>query len=139
MKYILVNQTMGREFSRGLLFGYLWLGLCVVPVAAEGGTTPKGPAASSQKDTNLSSDNLQKQINDLDGQIQKLREQSLELQEKTRAKLQDQLSSLKQQRDTLLPRIEKLRDNSETAWHDIKENIQKAIEDLKASIDTMEK
>jgi uncharacterized coiled-coil DUF342 family protein len=108
-------------------------------VAAEGGTTPKGPAASSQKDTSLSTDNLQKQINDLDGQIQKLREQSLELQEKTRAKLQAHLDGLKQQRDNLIPRIEKLRDNSETAWQDIKGNIQKAIEDLKASVDTMEK
>jgi uncharacterized protein YoxC len=75
----------------------------------------------------------------LDGEIQKLREQSLELQEKTRAKLQAQLEGFKQQRDTLIPRIEKLRDNSETAWQDIKENIQKAIEDLKASVETMEK
>ena len=136
---ILVKKTMGRQFSRGLLFGYLCLCFSVLPVTAEGKTTPKGAAASPQKDTRLSTDNLQKQINDLDGQIQKLREQSLELQEKTRAKLQAQLNGLKQQRDTLLPRIEKLRDNSEAAWHDIKENIQKAIEDLKVSVDTIEK
>ena len=139
MNNILVKQTMCRQFSIGLLFGYLCLSLNVIPVAAEGGASPKGAAASSQKDTSLSNENLQKQINDLDGQIQKLREQSLELQEKTRAKLQAQLNGLKQQRDTLLPRIEKLRDNSEAAWHDIKENIQKAIEDLKVSVDTMEK
>ena len=139
MNYILVKQTMGRPFGIGLLFAFLWIGLSVVPVAAEGGTTPKGSAVSSKKDTSLSTDNLQKQINDLDGQIQKLREQSLELQQKTRAKLQAQLNGLKQQRDTLLPRVEKLRDNSETAWQDIKENIQKAIEDLKASVDKMEK
>ena len=139
MKYILANQTMGRQFGIGLFFGFLWLGLSVVPVAAEGGTTPKGSAASSQKDASLSTDNLQKQINDLDGQIQKLREQSLELQQRTRAKLQAQLNGLKKQRDILLPRVEKLRDNSEMAWQDIKENIQKAIEDLKASVDKMEK
>ena len=139
MKYVRAKQTMGRQFGIGLFFGFLWLGLTVFPVAAESKTTPKGAAASSQKDTGLSTDNLQKQINDLDGQIQKLREQSLELQQKTRAKLQAQLNGLKQQRDTLLPRVEKLRDNSETAWQDIKENIQKAIEDLKASVDKMEK
>ena len=63
----------------------------------------------------------------------------MELQEKTRAKLQAHLEGLKQQRENLIPRIEKLRDNSETAWQDIKGNIQKAIEDLKASVDTMEK
>jgi len=139
MNYILVKQTMGKQFSIGLLFVCLWLGFSVVPVAAEGGATPKGSAASSQKDTGLSTDNLQKQISDLDGQIQKLREQSLELQEKTRAKLQAHLEGLKQQRDNLIPRIEKLQDNSELAWQDIKENIKKAIKDLKASVDTMEK
>lgn len=139
MNYILVKQTRGKQFGIGLLLGCLWLGLSVVPVAAEGGSTPKGSAASSQKDTGLSTDNLQKQISDLDGQIQKLREQSLELQEKTRAKLQAHLEGLKQQRDNLIPRVEKLRDNSELAWQDIKENIQKAIEDLKASVDTMKK
>jgi TolA-binding protein len=140
MNYFLVKQTtMSRQFGIGLLFAFLWLGLIVVPVAAEGGTTPKGSAVSSKKDTGLSTDKLQKQINDLDSQIQDLREKSLELQQKTRAKLQAQLDGLKQQRDTLLPRIEKLQDNSETAWKDIKENIQKAIEDLKASVDTMEK
>jgi len=40
MNYILVKQNMGRAFGIGLLFGCLWLGLSVVPVAAEGGTTP---------------------------------------------------------------------------------------------------
>ena len=139
MNYILVKQTLGRQFGIGLLFAFLWFGLSVVPVSAESGTTPKGSAISSKKDTNLSTDNLQKQINDLDGQIQNLREKSLELQQKTRAKLQAQLDGLRQQRDTLLPRIEKLQDNSEAAWKDIKENIQKAIEDLKASVDTIEK
>ncbi len=139
MNYILVKQTMAKQFGIGILFGCLWLGLSVFSMAAEGGTTPKGSAASPQKDTGLWTDNLQKQISDLDGQIQKLREQSLELQEKTRAKLQAHLEGLKQQRDNLIPRVEKLRDNSELAWQDIKENIKKAIEDLKASVDTMEK
>lgn len=139
MNYILVKQTMGKQLGMGFLFGCLWLSLSVVPVEAGGGTTPKGSAASSQKDTSLSNDNLQKQISDLDGQIQKLREQSLELQEKTREKLQAHLEGLKQQRENLIPRIEKLRDNSEMAWQDIKGNIQKAIEDLKASVATMKK
>ena len=74
----------------------------------------------------------------LDGQIQKLREKSLQLQEKTRAKLQAQLEHFKKERDTLVPRIEKLRDNSELAWQDIKENIQKVIEDLNTSVDTIQ-
>lgn len=139
MNDILVKQKLGRQFGIGLLFAFLWFGLSVVSVSAESGTTSKGSAISSKKDTNLSTDNLQKQINDLDGQIQNLREKSIELQQKTRAKLQAQLDGLKQQRDTLLPRIEKLQDNSEAAWKDIKENIQKAIEDLKASVDTIEK
>jgi peptidoglycan hydrolase CwlO-like protein len=139
MKGILVNQKMNRQFVVGLCIACLGLAVGVVPVAAENGESKKGSASTSQKNNGLSTDNLQKQISDLDVQIQKLREQSIELQEKTRAKLQAQLDGLRQQRDTLLPRIEKLRDNSETAWQDIKENIQKAIEDLKASVDTMEK
>ena len=134
-----ISQSINSRLSFGLCLACLWIGLTVAPVSAEGDASKKGAAAASKKDSDLSTDNLQNQISALDGQIQKLREQSLALQEKTRAKLQDQLDGLKQQRDTLIPRIEKLRDNSETAWQDIKENIQKAIEDLKTSVDTMEK
>jgi TolA-binding protein len=128
---------MSRPLGAGLLLACLWLGLAVIPVAAGGEASQKGSATTSEKSSGLSTDNLRKQITDLDGQIQKLREQSLALQEKTQAKLQAQLESFKSQRDSLIPRIEKLQDNSEKAWQDIKEKIQKAIEDLKASIDTM--
>jgi TolA-binding protein len=134
-----ISQSINGCLSFGLCLACLWIGLTVAPVAAEGDASTKGAAAASKKDSGLSNDNLQNQISALDGQIQKLREQSLALQEKTREKLQTQLDNFKQQRDTLVPRIEKLRDNSETAWQDIKENIQKAIEDLKASVDTMGK
>ncbi|MEX0830814.1 MAG: hypothetical protein WD032_11280 [Nitrospirales bacterium] len=132
-----------RKLSRhmGLVcgFAFLWIGFTVVPVVAEGGEAQQGAVSSSSKVGGPSSENLQKQITDLDGQIQKLRAQSLELQEKTRAKLQEQLENFKQQRDTLIPRIERLRDNSETAWQDIKDNIQRTIEDLKSSVDAMDK
>ena len=133
------TRRMSRQLGIGLCFVCLCIGLTVFPVAAQGGTSKKGAPSTPQKDSGLSTDNLQKQITDLDRQIQKLREQSLALQEKTRTKLQAQLEGFKQQRDTLIPRVEKLRDNSETAWQDIKENIQKAIEDLKTSVETMEK
>jgi TolA-binding protein len=133
------TRNLSRQLGFALCFAFLWIGFTVVPAVAEGEASKQGAASSSSKDGGLSSENLQKQITDLDGQIQKLRAQSLELQEKTRAKLQEQLDNFKQQRDTLIPRIEKLRDNSETAWQDIKDNIQKAIEDLKTSVDTMEK
>lgn len=100
------------------------------------------PPSSGQTDPSQSdatTENLHEQINDLESQIQKLRAQSLELQEKTRLKLRAQIDLLQKQRDSLVPRIERLRDNSETAWQDIKENIQKAIEELKRSVDVMEK
>ena len=134
-----ISHSIHSRLSFGLCLACLWIGLTVAPVVAEGGASKQEAASPTPKDGGLSSENLQKQITDLDGQIQKLREQSLALQEKTREKLQTQLDNFKQQRDTLIPRIEKLRDNSETAWQDIKENIQKAIEDLKTSVDTMEK
>jgi len=134
-----ISPNMHSRLRLGLCLAWLGIGLTVAPVAAEGDASTKGAAAVSKKDSGLSTANLQKQISDLDGQIQKLREQSFALQEKTRAKLQAQLDGLKQQRDTLIPRIEKLRDNSETAWQDIKENIQNAIDDLKTSMDTMGK
>ena len=139
MSRVSTNQKISKQLAIGLCLACFWLGLAVVPVAAEGEAKKKASASTSQKDGGLSTDNLQKQITDLDAQIQKLREQSLALQEKTRAKLQAQLEILKTQRNTLIPRIEKLRDNSELAWQDIKENIQKAIEDLKASVDGLEK
>ena len=132
------NHNMGKPLALGLFLLCFWLGLAVGSVAAEDGTKKKSPASSSQGNTGLSTDTLQEQITDLDGQIQKLREKSLELQEKTRAKLKAQLEQFKKERDNLVPRIEKLRDNSELAWQDIKENIQKVIEDLNTSVDTIQ-
>ena len=136
---LLGNRKIIRQCGLGLCLVCVWLGLGLVPSMAEDKVATKGSAATSENNSILSTDNLQKQISDLDGQIQKLREQSLALQEKTRAKLQSHLEMLRRERDTLLPRIEKLRDNSERAWLDIKESIQRAIEDLTASVDSMKK
>jgi len=128
-----------------LMLGMVWVVACltlgtgVLFVSAEGTAGKKAPGSTAAGGDEFSTENLNKQITDLETQIQKLRDQSLELQEKTRAKLQAQLESFKKQQDTLIPRIEQLRDNSETAWQDIKENIQKAIEDLKLSADSMKK
>jgi len=128
-----------------LMLGMGWLVAClsveigVSFVSAEGPAGKKVSGSTAAGGDEFSTENLNKQITDLETQIQKLRDQSLELQEKTRAKLQAQLESFKKQQDTLIPRIEQLRDNSETAWQDIKENIQKAIEDLKLSADSMKK
>ncbi len=138
MRHVSANQKMSKPLGLGVFLVCLWLGVAVVPVAAEGGTNKKSPASSSQENADFSTGTLQQQITDLDGQIQKLREKSLELQEKTRAKLQAQLEHFKKERDSLVPRIEKLRDNSELAWQDIKENIQKVIEDLNTSVDTIQ-
>ena len=124
-------QKLMSQCVVGLLAACLWLSFGIAPTLAEGG--------DAKNNSDQGTDNLAKQITDLDGQIQKLREQSLALQEKTKAKLQEQLEVLKKQRDTLVPRIEKLRDNSEMAWQDIKENIQRAIQDLKTSVETIEK
>ncbi len=132
-------QPLRRLFGAGLFFACLWLGLAVIPAVAEGEAGQKGSAEISGKSSDVFIDHLKEQITSLDGQIKKLREQSLALQEKARTMLQSQLDILKQQQDTLIPRIEKMRDTSEKAWRDIKENIQKTIEDLKASVDTMDK
>jgi predicted RNase H-like nuclease (RuvC/YqgF family) len=141
MNRVVVLKTKGViiKLGMGLLGAYLFIVIGVSLAGAESVSSPKdsGPAAAGKED--VSTDSLNKQINDLDAQIQKLRDQSLELQEKTRAKLQAQLENLKKQQDTLIPRIERLRDDSETAWQEIKENIQKAIEDLKLSVDSMKK
>lgn len=139
MHHISAKQHINKQLTLGLTLVCFGLSLGDLPAAAAAEAKKDPPASTSQKSSDLSTDNLQKQISDLDGQIQKLREQSLVLQEKTRAKLQEQLDGLRQQSNTLIPRIEKLRDNSETAWQDIKENIQKTIEDLKTSVDTMKK
>lgn len=130
MRHTLLQKLM-RQCAIGIMVGCLWLSFGTAPALAEGG--------DAKSNSEQGTDNLAKQITDLDGQIQKLREQSLALQEKTKAKLQQQLEILKKQRDTLVPRIEKLRDNSELAWQDIKENIQRAIQDLKTSVETIEK
>ena len=141
MDCVFFQKTRGAALmlGMGLVVASLSLGSGVSLVGAEPASSKGAPGATTSGGDDLSNDSLNKQITDLDAQIQKLREQSLELQEKTRAKLQAQLESFKKQQDTLIPRIEKLRDNSDTAWQDIKQNIQKAIEDLKLSVDSMKK
>ncbi len=132
------SRTLSQAFGVGVFSVCLWLGLGVIPAVAEGEASQEGSVATSGETSAFSIDHLKDQITNLDSQIQKLREQSLALQEKTREKLQSQLDILKQQQDALLPRIEIFRDDSERAWLDIKENIQKAIEDLKASVEAMD-
>ncbi len=138
MQQAFLQKPRGAVFLLGWLIACLLMGIGVTFVSAEDSAVKKpGPVAPGGDD--FSTENLNKQITDLETQIQKLRDQSIELQGKTRAKLQAQLDNFKKQQDTLIPRIEQLRDNSETAWQDIKENIQKAIEDLKLSVDSMKK
>ncbi len=138
MQQDFLQKPRGAVLILGWIIACLFLGIGVTFVSAEDSAVKKpGPVAAGGED--FSTENLNKQITDLETQIQKLRDQSIELQEKTRAKLQAQLDNFKKQQDTLIPRIEQLRDNSETAWQDIKENIQKAIEDLKLSVDSMKK
>ena len=141
MNRVSFQQTRSAplRLGMGLVIASLFFGTGVSVVTAEGAASKSTSGVAANGGYDLSTDSLNKQINDLDAQIQKLRDQSLELQEKTRAKLQAQLEHLKSQQDTLIPRIERLRDNSETAWQDIKENIQKAIEDLKLSADSMKR
>ncbi|PJA78156.1 MAG: hypothetical protein CO149_05565 [Nitrospirae bacterium CG_4_9_14_3_um_filter_51_5] len=141
-----MNQVFLQKIRDGAyMLGMGWIVAClslgtgVSSVSAEGTAGKNIPGPTSAGGDEFSTDNLNKQITDLETQIQKLRDQSLELQEKTRAKLQGQLDNFKKQQDILIPRIEQLRDNSEMAWQDIKENIQKAIEDLKLSVDSMKK
>lgn len=141
MNQVFLQKTKGVAYmlGTGWLVVCLSLGIGLSFVSAEGTADKKVPGPTAAGGDEFSTDNLNKQITELETQIQKLRDQSLELQEKTRAKLQSQLDNFKKQQDTLIPRIEQLRDNSETAWQDIKENIQKAIEDLKLSVDSMKK
>lgn len=141
MKQAFLQKTRDVRFMLGLgcMVACLSLGTRVSLVSAEGTAGKNVPGPTAAGGDEFSTDNLNKQITDLETQIQKLRDQSLELQEKTRTKLQSQLDNFKKQQDILIPRIEQLRDNSETAWQDIKGNIQKAIEDLKLSVDSMKK
>lgn len=129
---VLYAKTVFMMFSLGLMITAV-----AVTQADSAGKPTSGQGGASKAES--TTENLHEQIDDLEVQIQKLREQSIELQEKTRLKLKAQIEYLQKQRDSLVPRIEKLRDNSETAWQDIKENIQKAIEELKKSADVMEK
>lgn len=133
------RSALFKVVATGILVAGLCLGTSIFPVAAGEESSKNLPGPISPGGESLSTESLDKQITDLDAQIQKLRDQSLDLQEKTRAKLQAQLEILRKQQDTLIPRIEKLRSDSETAWEEIKENIQKAVEDLKLSVDSLNK
>ena len=84
-------------------------------------------------------DHLRKELEELDGQIEQLRSQTQEIQEKAKDKIQEKLEALKEQKKSILPRIENLRDSSEQAWKEMKEGIVKAVDNLKESVDRASK
>ena len=73
MSRVSTNQKISKQLALGLCLACFWLGLTVLPVAAEGEAKKKASASSSQKDSELSTDNLQKQITDLDAQVEPVR------------------------------------------------------------------
>jgi len=53
MNSIGASRTMSRPFGIGLVIACLWLGLAVIPAAAEGEASKKGSAATAEKSSNL--------------------------------------------------------------------------------------
>lgn len=79
-------------------------------------------------------DHLQRQIKELEHEIERLREKAQPLQDDVKHKIEEQLKKLQAQKDAIIVKLNKIREGSGEAWEELKQGLLNALEDLKRSI-----
>jgi hypothetical protein len=141
------KMIKGRK-SYSLILGLLIFESFILPQGVFAGQASLGPAIAQQTQMVVNESSgagqqkkeefyrrLQQQLDDFDVQLEQLKSQSEVLREKARGKLLDRLKQLQVEKDQLLPKIEKATRSSEAAWEDIKGGLDRAVIDLKVSLE----
>ncbi len=96
--------------------------------------TLKDNLASAMKEKQEFERYIRKQLKNLEGKAEVLREKSTELHESTKSQLHENLEKLKEQKQELLAKMEELRNSGENRWQDIRQSILKTMKDLEHSL-----
>ena len=75
------------------------------------------------------------QLEVLDARLQALKDKGDILREKTRSELNNQLDKIKVQKNDILPKIESAARSGEASWQDMKQGIDRAVQDLIVAVD----
>ncbi len=78
---------------------------------------------------------IRQQFEEFDARLRELKEKGSELREVTRVQLLARLDKLKEQKERILPQIEQAIRSTEVAWEDIKNGINRAVKELKISLE----
>lgn len=78
---------------------------------------------------------IRQQFEEFDARLRELKEKGSELREVTRVQLLARLDKLKEQKEQILPQIEQAIRSTEVAWEDIKNGINRAVKELKISLE----
>ena len=78
---------------------------------------------------------IHQQFEEFDARIREVKRKGSELREETRVQLLARLDKLKEQKEQIFPQIEQAIRSTEVAWEDIKNGINRAVKELKVSLE----
>jgi len=141
------KPQLGNPLARWVLAGiFFW---CVMPetvVFATGANIRPTVKGEAEKAARMVKDHakqrkeefqrhIRQQFEEFDARLQELKEKGSELREVTRVQLLARLDKLKEQKERILPQIEHVIRSTEVAWGDIKNGINRAVKELKISLE----
>jgi flagellar motility protein MotE (MotC chaperone) len=92
-----------------------------------------GTAAAASGEKQQYEEKIEAQLKELDREIANLKERAVKQSKATRKDLDQSLTELEVKREVLRVKLEKLRNESEAAWKDMKPGIEAAMDDLEAA------
>ena len=75
------------------------------------------------------------QLDELDKQLVNLKDKGTVLREKAKTELILQLNKISQKKNDILPKLQVAKQDSEATWQDVKQGIDKAVQELKIAVD----
>jgi uncharacterized coiled-coil DUF342 family protein len=87
------------------------------------------------EDKNLYQENFEAKLKELKAQLDFIEAKAAQAKAESKIELQKQLQDLRQKRDAVRERLDKIRESSGDAWKDFKTGLERAADDLKGALD----